>query len=346
MKKQKVLVLVHDVLVPPSNALELDPDDTWAYQMELDVKVTLEDLGHEVKVFGVEDDLNPVKTMIGSFKPDIVFNIITDFHDVISYEAHFVSYLELLKQPYTGCNPRGMVLAGDKGISKMILRHEGVPVPDFMVVKQRTKTPKLAPDMRYPAIVKAATKHGSAGISQASIVSTDRQLQRRVEYMHRTQKDDVVVEQYIAGRELTVAIVGNDRLKVLPVWEVWYSKLPKGTKPIAEARVKWDVDYAQGIGIKTGKARRLPPAKEREIQNIARRAYRALDLSGYARVDMRMDDAGNVYVIEVNTNADLTEIEDFAEAAEAVGLDYGDLLELVIKTGLSYRPEWKRVESD
>lgn len=343
MRKLRVLVLVHDVLVPPPNAEELDPDDTWAYQMELDVQTTLAELGHEVKVFGVEDDLNPVKTCIGSFKPHIVFNIITDFHDVITYEAHFVSYLELLKQPYTGCNPRGMVLAGDKGLSKKILSYDGVPVPKFAVFAERSRRANLPAGMTYPVIVKAATKHGSAGISQASVVKTDKQLQRRVDFMHRTQRDDVVVEEFIEGRELTVAIIGNERLLVLPVWEVWYSKLPKGTQAIAEARVKWDVDYAQGIGIKTGRARRLGPEKEAEIQDIARRAYRALDLSGYARVDLRMDENGAVYVIEVNTNADLTAIEDFAEAAEAVGYDYGDLLELVIRAGLSYKPAWKRV---
>ncbi|MCA8949412.1 MAG: ATP-grasp domain-containing protein [Planctomycetes bacterium] len=343
MKKLRVLVLVHDVLVPPPNAEELDPEDTWAYQMELDVQSTLTALGHEVKVFGVEGDLNPVKTMIGSFKPDIVFNIITDFHDVITYEAHFVSYLELLKQPYTGCNPRGMVLAGDKGLSKKILRHEGVPVPDFAVFPRRTRATRLPAGMKYPVIVKAATKHGSAGISQASIVRTDKQLQRRVQFMHRTQKDDVVVEEFVEGRELTVSIVGNERLTVFPVWEVWYSKLPKGSKAIAEARVKWDVEYAQGIGYKTGEARKLDPKKVKRIQDIARRAYRALDLSGYARVDLRMSEAGEVFVIEVNTNADLTAIEDFAEAAEAVGHDYGDLLEMIIQAGLSYEPAWKRV---
>ncbi|MCR9244729.1 MAG: ATP-grasp domain-containing protein [bacterium] len=343
MKKLRVLVLVHDVLLPPPDAEELGPDDTYLYQMELDVKSTLTELGHEVKVLGVDDDLVPVKTAIGSFKPHIVFNIITDFHDVTTYEAHFVSYLELLKQPYTGCNPRGMVLAGDKGISKKILRHEGIPTPDFHVVPLRKRLSKLPPGMNYPVIVKAATKHGSAGLSQASVVKTDKQLQRRVDYMHRSQKDDVVIEEYIEGRELTVAVVGNDRLEVFPVWEVWYTKLPKGARPIADARVKWNVEYAHGIGIKTGRARRLPEAKEQEIHAVARRAYRALDLSGYARVDLRMDPDGNIFVIEVNTNADLTAVEDFSEAAEHAGYDYGELLELVMRAGLAYKPAWQRV---
>lgn len=341
MRKLRILVLVHDVLVPPDNADDLEHEDNWAYQMELDVKNTLTELGHNVEVFGVDDDLDEVKERIDAFKPHIAFNIITDFHDVITYESHFVGYLELLKQPYTGCNPRGMVLASDKALSKKILSWHGVPCPKFAAFPRGRKKARLPKGMEYPVIVKAATKHGSAGISQGSIVRTDKQLEKRIEYMHRTVKDDVVIEQFIEGRELTVSIVGNDRLEVLPVWELWYSKLPEGNHAIATSRVKWDVDYAQGIGIKTGRARRLSDDKRKEVQDIAKRAYQALDLSGYARVDMRMDQEGNVYVIEVNVNADLTAIEDFAEAAEEAGYDYGGLLELIIKAGLAYKPAWK-----
>ncbi|MCA8976606.1 MAG: ATP-grasp domain-containing protein [Planctomycetes bacterium] len=339
-KKLRVLELVHDVLVPPLGAEQFEPEDTWAYQMELDVRMALEQRGHTVEVLGIGDDLEPIKARIESWRPDIVFNIMTDFHGVIAYEAHLVCYLELLKQAYTGCNPRGIMLANDKSMSKKILDWHGIPCPGFAFYPKGARQVKLPAGVRFPVIVKSADQHGSAGISQASIVHDDEQLAARVAFMHDKLGDDIIAEEYIEGRELTVSIVGNDRLSVFPVWELWYDKLPKGNQPIATERVKWDVDYAQSIGINTGRARGLSPAEERKVQAIARNAYRALQLSGYARMDLRMDEAGNVFVIEANVNADLTEIEDFAEAAEAAGYDYGDLLELIIRAGRNYRPAW------
>src|SRR5690606_33763238 len=127
-----------------------------------------------------------------------------------AYEAHVVSYLELLKQPYTGCKARGMVLAGDKALSKQILSWHRMPCPGFAVFPQGRRKAKLPARLSFPVIVKAATLHGSAGISQASVVHSDAELQERVEFMHRTVQDDVVVEQFIPGREITVGVLGND----------------------------------------------------------------------------------------------------------------------------------------
>jgi D-alanine-D-alanine ligase len=341
MKRHRVLVLVHDVLVPPPDAERLGAEETWSYQMELDVKRTLGELGHEVELLGVGDELRPIRERIAEWQPHIVFNILTDFHGVIAYEAHVVSYLELLKQPYTGCNPRGIMLANDKVLSKQIMSWHRIPCPAFASFPLRSRRAKLPARMHFPVIVKSANSHGSAGIAQASIVHDDAELQERVGFVHRTQGDDAIVEQFIPGRELTVSVVGNERLLTLPPWELWYDNLPKGNAAIATSRVKWDVDYAQKIGIRTGPARELGAEQQRAIQGIAKRVYRALQLSGYARIDLRMDDSGKVYVIEANVNADLTASEEFAEAALAAGLDYGQLLERIIGTGLAYKPEWK-----
>ena len=342
-RKLRVLLLVHDVLVPPPDAEELDWEETWAYQMELDVQQTLRELGHEVEVLGVADDLQPIADRVAKFKPHVAFNILTDFHDVIAYEAHVVSYLELLRQPYTGCNPRGILLANDKALCKQILTWHGVPCPPFTVFSEGVRSARLPSSMQYPVIVKSATQHGSAGLSQASVVHTDKQLQKRVAYMHKKVGGDVIAEQFLPGRELTVSIIGNDRLDAFPVWEVWYNKLPKGNHAIATEQVKWNVEYAQGIGIRTGPARRLAPDRADEIQRIAKAAYRALGLSGYARIDFRTDAQGNPFVIEANVNADLTAIEDFAEAAEAYGYDYGELLQRLLNLGISYQAAWKSV---
>ena len=344
MKKLRVLMLVHDVLVPPPNAAELEPEETWDYQMELDVQTTLRELGHEVEVLGVGDELRPIKDRIEAFRPHVAFNILTDFHGVIAYEAHVVSYLELLKQPYTGCNPRGIVLAGDKALSKQILAWHRVPCPAFAVFPQRSRAVRLPKRMQFPVIVKSATQHGSAGIAQASIVHDADELAERVAFVHRTLGDDVVAEQFLPGRELTVGIVGNERLEVLPVWELWFENMPDRNEAIATSRVKWDVEYARRVGLRTGPVRDLTPEVQAHVQSIAKRTYRALHLSGYARIDMRMDEAGRVHVIDANVNPDLTANEDFAEAAAAHGMSYGDLLQRLLQLGRGYRSAWKVAE--
>lgn len=340
MRKLRVLVLMHEELVPPPDADELPPAETWNYQMELDVVRTLRALGHEVRVLGVADELKPIRDGVAGWKPHVAFNILTDFHGVISYEAHVVSYLELLKQPYTGSNPRGIVLAGDKALSKQILTWHRIPVPAFAVFPQKSRKAKLPRRMQFPVIVKSATNHGSAGIAQASVVHDDAELTERVEFLHRTLQTDVIAEQFITGRELTVSVLGNDRLEVFPIWELWFEKLPERSEAIATSRVKWDERYAKRIGLQTGRARDLGAELEERIVRIVKRTYRALHLSGYARIDMRMDEEGRVFVIEANANNDLTPGEDFPESAKHAGLDYGELLQRILNVGIGYKPAW------
>lgn len=341
MRKLRVLVAMHEELVPPPDAEKLPASATWDYQMELDVVRTLRGLGHEVTTLGVGEELRPVRDAIAEQKPHVLFNILSWFHGVVAYEAHFVSFLELCKQPYTGCNPRGITLAGDKALSKQILAWHRIPVPAFAVFPLRTRKAKLPRRMTFPVIVKSAIEHGSAGIAQASVVRTDDELAERVAFLHRTLQTDVVVEQFLAGREFTVSVLGNERLETFPIWELWFDKLPEGNEPIATARVKWDVDYQKRVGLRTGRARDLPADVEERIHAIARRTYRALHLSGYARIDLRMDAEGRVYVIEANVNNDLTPGEDFPDSAASVGVDYPQLLQRIVSTGLAYKPAWK-----
>ncbi|MEC7583416.1 MAG: ATP-grasp domain-containing protein [Planctomycetota bacterium] len=341
MKKLRVLVLMHAELVPPESVEGLSEKQVWSFEMELAVRDTLRELGHDVRQLGVEEELRPIREQIRDFKPHIAFNIINYFHNVTAYDSHVVSYLELLKQPYTGCNPRGIVLAGDKALSKKILSYHRIPVPLFAVFPQRRRARKLPARMHFPAIIKSAVEHGSTGISQASIVHDDKSLRERVEFIHRTIGTDAIAEQYIEGRELTVSVLGNERLDVFPVWELWYENLPERNEAIATSRVKWDPEYQDKIGVRNGPARDLDPQLATKIQHIAKRTYRALDLSGFARIDMRMDADGRVYVIEANCNPDLTPNEDFAESAKLAGTDYSHLLQRIVNLGINYKSLWK-----
>ena len=336
MKRLRVLVLMHEDLVPPDQVNGHDLKSV-AWRTEYDVVSTLKQLGHDVRPLGVKSDLAVIHTAIDQWKPDIAFNLLEEFDGVAVYDQHVVSYLELLHMPYTGCNPRGLMLARDKVLTKKVLAFHRIPYPEFMEVPQgrTTKRPKQLP---FPLIVKSVTEEASLGISQASIVEDDDKLSERVAFVHNSVGSAALVEQYIEGRELYVGIIGNGHLQVLPVWELIMDKLPEDAKRIATERVKWSRKYQQKYGITSREAQQLPEGKAQEIQDLAKRVYRALGLSGYARIDMRMDTDGQLYVLEANPNPQIAEDEDFADSAKETGYDYTELLQELLNVGLRWRP--------
>ncbi len=334
-KPLRILALVHKHLVPPEDTTRIDLEAA-EWKMEHDVTTTLRKCGHEVKVQGVQKDLAVIGAAIDEFKPNIVFNLLEAFDDVTTFDQNVVSYLELIKVPYTGCNPRGLMLARDKSLSKELLAYHRIPVPDFTVIR-RGRKPVLTRKLRYPAIVKSLFFEASAGISQASVVENDEQLAKRVQFIHDSLGTAAIVEQFIDGRELYVGAMGNERVQVFPVWEMSFSKMPGNTWRIATERVKWNTRYQERHGIETGKAE-LPEEVVARVQHLVKRAYRVLDLSGYARLDLRLDNECRPYVIEANPNPQLAEGEDFAESGALAGFSYEKLLERIVALGLAWQP--------
>ena len=234
---------------------------------------TLKKRKHELRVIGVSDDLSPIRPAIDDFKPTIVFNLMEAFADIGVFDQNVVSYLELLRVPYTGCNPRGLTLSRDKGLAKKLMAYHRIPVPEFLVVPRGRKA-KLPKRLRFPLIVKSLIYESSIGISQASVVANDDQLQKRVQFIHDTIGTAAIVEQFIDGREMYVGVLGNDRLRVFPVWEMSFSKMPEDTWHIATERVKWSVKYQKKHGIDTGEAE-LTYGMATRVQHLAKRVYRA-----------------------------------------------------------------------
>ena len=336
MKKVRVLALVHDHLVPPEDVTGIDILEA-EWKMEYDVIETLKEIGHDVRVLGVHDELTGIRATVSSFQPQIVFNLLEAFAGVTTFDQNVVSYLELLRLPYTGCNPRGLILARDKALSKKLLAYHRVPVPEFTVVRPGRK-PVLPKRLQFPMIVKSLFFEASQGISQASVVENAEQLARRVTFIHERLGTAAIVERFIDGRELYVGVLGNARLDVFPVWEMSFEKMAENRWKIATERVKWSTQYQKRHGIMTAQAK-LDSAMRDRIQQIARRAYRALDLSGYARIDVRMDEeTGRVYVLEANPNPNLAYGEDFAESAELSGISYERLLDRILALGLRWEP--------
>src|SRR5687767_5386463 len=231
MKKFRVLALVHDHLVPPDDTSGIDILEA-EWKMEYDVIETLRESSHDVRVLGVHDDLSGIRLATEEFTPHIVFNLMEAFAGVTTFDQNVVSYLGLLHLSYTGCNPRGLVLARDKALSKKLLAYHRIPVPEFTVVRPGRKA-VLPKRLRFPLIVKSLFFEASAGISQASVVENVEQLARRVRFIHDKLGTAAIVEQFIDGRELYVGVIGNERLEALPVWEMSFAQMPDNRWKIA-----------------------------------------------------------------------------------------------------------------
>jgi D-alanine-D-alanine ligase len=336
--KLRVAALVHRHLVPPATVEEGTDITAAPWRTEFDVISTLTAMGHEVQTLPVHDDLGEIRRLATEWKPHIAFNLLEGFDDVVIFDQNVVSHLELLKLAYTGCNPRGLLLARDKSLSKKLLAYHRIAVPEFDVFRigRPIRRPKR---LQFPLIVKSLTQEASIGISQASVVDNDEKLKERVAFIHESIGTAAIVEQYIEGRELYVGILGNQALQALPVWELFFTNMPEGAKRIATDRVKWSVKYQKKYGIDSGPAKDLPDEVAAKIQHVCKRAFRALELSGYARIDLRLDDAGNVWVLEANPNPQIARGEDFAASAEKIGLGYEAVLQRIINLGLRWQPE-------
>ena len=338
MSKLRVLGLVHRHLVPPETVEEGADITSAPWRTEYDVISTLKSIGHEVRVLGVHDDLGDIRRAAEEWKPHIAFNLLEGFDDIVIFDQNVVSHLELLKLSYTGCNPRGLLLARDKSLSKKLLAYHRIPVPEFEVVRmgRPARRPKR---LSFPLMVKSLTQEASIGISQASVVDSDEKLKERVAFIHESIGTAAIVEQYVEGRELYVGILGNQVLQALPVWELFFTNMPEGARRIATDRVKWSVKYQKKYGIDSGPASDLTAPQAEAIHHVCKRAYRALELSGYARIDLRMDASGNVWVLEANPNPQIAKGEDFAASAEKIGLGYEAVLQRIINLGLRWQPE-------
>jgi D-alanine-D-alanine ligase len=340
MKKLRVLVLTHESLVPPASLEGYTEQQVNEFRTEYDVMTVLGKAGHEVRALGLYDNLAELRAAITDWKPDIAFNLLQEFQGIVTYDQHIVAYLELMRQPYTGCNPRGMMLSRDKVLSKQLLSYHRIATPRFFIFR-RDRPYRLPKRLNFPLFVKSATEDASLGIAQASIVEDRARLKERIEFIHGNTRTDALVEEYIEGRELYVGVCGNDRLTTFPVWEMDFGTLPNVMAGIATRKVKWDLKYQKKHNIRTGKANGLTPADHERLGRLTKRIYRALHMSGYARMDFRMRPDGSVFVLEANCNPNLSQGEDFADSAASDGVDYPSLLERIVRLGLNYGAEWR-----
>jgi len=332
-KKLKILALF-DAIAPTTLDQDLSAElktDDW--KTEANVLAALAALGHTVEHLAIFDDLNLLRQKLDSFQPDLIFNLADQFKNNRAFDQNIVSFLEMHGVPFTGCGSTGLTLCKQKGISKKILSYHRIHVPQFTVIPRgrRCARPKR---LQFPILVKPLKEEASYGISQASFVETDEQFKERVQFIHTSHDCDVIAEEYIAGRELYVSVLGNHRLDVFPIRELVFKEVPPDEPKIATYRAKWDEEYRKRWGLQNQFAEALDPALARDIMQTCKRIYRLLTIDGYARVDLRVTPANEIYFIEANPNPILAADEDFAQSALKAGLAYPQLIERIIRTGL------------
>jgi D-alanine-D-alanine ligase len=335
-RKLRVLVLVHEQLVPPAT-LKHDDLEKVPWRTEFYVASTLRQLGHEPLVLGLKNDLAPIKDAYEQFKPHLAFNLLEEFNGEAVFDHNVVSYLELLGLPYSGCNPKGLLIARDKALAKKILCYHRIPTPRFYVVPLGKKL-KIPKHMRFPMIVKSLLEEGSWGISQNSIVNDPQKLEERVHFIHENVSTNALVEEYIEGRDLYVSVMGNSKLTVLPFVELNYKNAPTNVHQIASRKAKWNPEYRRKYEIELEPIILAPVLSERVTQ-LSKRIYRLLGLSGYARLDLRISNKDNIYFLEANPNPDIAYGDEFALSAKEAGISYPELINKLLYMSLNWLPQ-------
>ena len=336
MKSLRILVLMHRDLVPPEDMEGYSDKEITEWKTEFDVVSTLKEMGHEVFPIGLFDDLGLIRKALDEIKPHVSFNLLEEFHGQSLFDYHIASYMELLKQSYTGCNPRGLMVAHDKALSKKIMTYHRIRTPQFTVYPM-SKVIKVSRRLKFPLFVKSLYEEGSYGISHASIVTNEEKLIERIHYLHEKKRTPVIAEEFIDGRELYIPLIGNTRLTVLPALELEFGSMPEKIPRIATSKVKWDWSYQDQYGIDVIPAR-LDDQQTERIKKLGKRLYHILGLSGYARVDIRLTDDDKIYVLEANANPDIAYGGEMSTAAELGGMTYEALLQKIINLGMRYSP--------
>ena len=328
-RRLAVLVLCHESLVPPPGTRGYDRRRPPEWRTEFDVARALRALGHRVELLGAQHDVHALLAGVRAVRPDVVFNLLVEFHGRSAEDQHVASLLELVELPYTGCGPRGLTLARDKALSKELLAARGIDVPRFQVFARGARV-RRERGLAFPLLVKSRTEEASLGIARASLVTDERALARRVAHVHERVGSDAIAEEYVDGRELYAGVLGPaTRPRVLPTWELAFARLPARVPRIATRAVKFSPATQRRLGVHS-RAARLAPALERRVARLARTAWEALDLAGYARIDLRLSPAGRLVFLEANPNPELARGEDFADAARAAGLAYPELVQTLL----------------
>jgi D-alanine-D-alanine ligase len=316
-------------IIHASDAVEPPPEDPVLGQ----IRGALEKGGHEVTSIAVDKDLMVTVRALRDSKPDLVFNLAESFEGKSALESSVAGLLNLLDLRYTGSSPAGLLLAGDKSISTKMLRANGGRTPESATLFRGTV--ESVGKLQFPLIVKPPQEDASLGISNKSVVKDLKELFEQLDALHAEYASPILVEEFIEGREFYVGVIGNAQPEALPIMEMDFSGFPADKPRIASWAAKWgddgDEKGAEFAGTKSVFPEDLDDDLAERVSAVAVDAFKALRLRDYARVDMRVSPAGEVYVLEINPNCYLEQNAEFARAARKSGIEYDALIARIVE---------------
>jgi D-alanine-D-alanine ligase len=293
---------------------------------------TLRDLGHEVSILPVEEDITEIVGVLSGRKPDLVFNLTEQFGGDRRFDKNIAALLEILDIPFTGSGAMGLMLCRDKGLCKQLLSLHKIRVPGFAFLPLN-RAIRIAKTLRFPLVVKPAFEDSSEGISNASLAASIEALRERVQFVHERWQQAVIAEEYIEGRELYVSVLGNKKLVVLPIRECFFNSDETKGPQMATYRVKFNAEYRKKWNITFGFAE-LDPAVVKNVERICKRVYRVLQIRDYGRIDLRLTPDNKLVILEANPNPDIAYGEEVAESAHRAGISYEKLIARILQVAL------------
>ena len=308
------------------------PEDPVLGQIE----EALRTLGHTTKRLMVDDTVEPLVAALRVDPPDLVFNMAEAFAGKSALESNVAALMNLMHLRYTGSSPAGLIVAGDKTLTKKVLTFHGLKTAKFATVYRGAVD--WAGDISFPLIVKPPQEDASLGITGKSVVKNVQELLERIGEMQTEFQQPALVEEFIDGREFYVGVLGNVNAEALPVIELDFSGFPADRPRIASWEAKWgddgDEKGAEFAGTKSVFPTDVPAEMLTRMQTVAVDAFHALRLRDYARIDLRVTPTGDIYIIEVNPNCYLERSAEFSMAAQKAGTEHaaliGRILELAV----------------
>jgi D-alanine-D-alanine ligase len=322
-KLKRVLLLVHPRFRPDRR--------TKNGSSEKSIFAAVKRLGHSVHFTTADKDLTALNAALKDIRPHIVFNLIEEFRGEGIFDFHLVSYLEALSVPYTGCNPRGLALSRNKFLVMKVAQGMRVQVPKSALGSVSGEQVRPG-ELNYPLFVKLNREHASLGITPKNRVTSDPQLRAVCRRLKNDYRGRILIQEFVSGSDVSVSVWGNRRIDAFSPWILKLS----GPDDFATEHLKFNSAYRKKHSITAAKYQG-PLASQ--LCKSAKAVYAALDLSGYARMDFRVTAAGEAFLVDVNANPSLAETEDFADSARAEGYSYPEVIENILRLGLSYRPQ-------
>ncbi len=321
-----------------ANRAEIDMSEVGVLEEREHVQRALQQKGYKATLFNMNGDVQRLLDFVKRKQPDVIFNLCESVGNESTHEMHVAGLYELLGIPYTGAPAFVLGSCLNKARTKEILSSHGIKTARYAIVKNIGELQEENLDLKYPLIVKPSREDASTGIDNASVVEDFASLKKKVRTVFSEYDQPALIEEYISGRELNVAIMGNKRPIVFPISEIDFSGLPANYPKIVTYNAKWmqgTIEYTGTVGVCPAP---VPSEVEKKVKEIALKCYRVMGLRDYGRIDFRIDKNNVPYVLEVNPNPDLSDDAGFARSARTHGLTFEDTIVKIVEYALERMP--------